>query len=616
MVCGTKHGEIDDGDFRGPQAVRTPSHCAHRPLASLQVQLSNWAPGLQRILQYDRSWLRGDLIAGVTVAAYLIPQVMAYSEVAGLPPVAGLWTVLGAMTIYAFLGSSRHLSVGPETTTSLMTAVAVGPLAAGDPARFAVLAGALALIVGLICFIGWVTRVGFIADLLSKPVLIGYLAGVAVLMIVGQLDALIGVELSGERTVELIVEFATNLGETHLPTLILGLGVLAALFGGTRLFPKAPVPLLAILGAAAAVALLDLGSNGVDLVGAIPAGLPTPQLPLIGWDDFSTLLLPAAGVTMVAFTDNALTGRAFATKGGYRIDSSQELLALGGANIAAGLAQGFPVSSSGSRTVIGMSLGAQSQLFSLVAVVMVALTLLFLRPVLATFPEVALAAVVIWAAFKLVDMAELRRIGSFRKSELMLSLATAAGVVVFGILNGVGVAVSLSIVDLLRRTARPHDGILGYVPDVAGMHDIDDYPDARQVPGLIVYRYDAPLFFANADNFKERALASLDQAEGEVEWFLLNFEANVQIDLTAIDALAELHDELAEMGITLAVARVKFEMLDELEKAGLVDRIGKDHVFATLPTAVAAYIDSYTSRHGGPPPGVVAPTPPTPPIGG
>lgn len=566
------------------------------------------------MLQYDRSWLRGDLVAGVTVAAYLIPQVMAYAEVAGLPAVAGLWTVIGAMTIYAVLGSSRHVSVGPETTAALMTAVTVGPLAGGDPVRFAALAATLAMIVGVLCLIGWVGRLGFIADLLSKPVLVGYLAGVALLMIVGQLGTLLGVDLAGETTFATLRSFGESLGNVHVPTLITGVVVLAALFVGTSKFPRIPVPLVVIVAAAALVAILELGENGLKLVGEIPAGLPVPKLPMIGWSDVRDLLLPALGVTMVAFTDNALTGRAFATKGRYKVDANQELLALGGANLAAGLVQGFPVTSSGSRTVIGFSLGARSQMFSLVAVGVVIVTLLAFRPVLAAFPEVALGAVVVWAALKLIDIPEMRRIGAFRRSELFLSLATTVGVLVFGILNGVIVAISLSILDLLRRTARPHDGILGYVPGVAGMHDIDDYPEARQMPGLVVYRYDAPLFFANAEDFKTRALASLDEADGEVEWFLLNFEANVQIDLTAIDALDELHDELELRGIVLAIARVKYEMYVELDRVGFVERIGSDHVFATLPTAVIGYVGAYTDKHGRPPPGVVAPEPPESPV--
>jgi high affinity sulfate transporter 1 len=571
-------------------------------------------PGLDRLAHYERPWLRGDLVAGVTVAAYLIPQVMAYAEVAGLPAVTGLWAVLGSMTVYAFIGSSRQLSVGPESTTALMTAAAVGPLAAGDPARYAALAAALGLVVAALCLVAWIGRLGFLADLLSKPVLVGYLAGVAVIMIAGQLEEFGGMTLEGDTPPATILSFVTNLGEAHGPTIALASVALVLLFVGSRLFPTAPVPLIVILLAAGVVAVFDLGSDGLALVGEVPPGLPALQVPDVTRADLTALVLPALGVTVVAYTDNALTGRAFATRGGYRVDANQELLALGGANAAAGIMQGFPVSSSGSRTVIGDSLGSRSQLYSLVAVAVVVLTLLFLGPLLATFPQAALAAVVIWAAVKLVDVPELRRIGRFRRSELVLALSTTAAVLVVDILYGVLVALGLSIVDLLHRVARPHDGVLGYVPGVAGMHDIDDHPAARQMPGLVVYRYDAPLFFANAEDFKSRALASLDEAEGPVEWFLLNFEANVQIDLTSIDALDEIRAELEDRGIKLALARVKHEMHEELERAGLVEAIGANLIFATLPTAVVAYVAAYTAEHGEPPPGVVPPDPPAQPI--
>jgi high affinity sulfate transporter 1 len=573
---------------------------------------TNLAPGVRRLRHYERSWLRGDLIAGVTVAAYLIPQVMAYAEVAGVPTVAGLWAVVGAMSVYALIGSSPQLSVGPESTTALMTAATIGPLAASDPERYAALAAALALIVAVVALAAWVARLGFLADLFSKPVLVGYLAGVAVIMIAGQLDTFSGVATEGDGPLEEIWSFVTHIGEAHWPTLLMSIGVLVFLFVGSALLPRAPVPLIAILLSAVIVALFDLGSEGLELVGSIPSGLPTPRVPDVGLADLTSLLLPAIGVTVVAYTDNALEGRAFASRNRYDIDANQELLALAGANAASGMIQGFPVSSSGSRTVIGDSLGSRSQLYSLVVVAVVIVTLLFLGPVLESFPRAALAAVVMWAAVKLVDVGELRRIARFRRSEFVLAVATTVAVLVVDILYGVLVAIALSLLDLLRRVARPHDGVLGYVEGMAGMHDVDDYPGARQIPGLVVYRYDSPLFFANAEDFKDRALRSVEDHQ-PVEWMLLNFEANVQIDLTSIDALVELHDELEQRGVALALARVKREMFRQLERAGFIERIGAEMVFATLPTAVVAYVDHYTEVHGAPPPGVSPPQPPEAP---
>ena len=569
--------------------------------------VARWMPSLDRIAHYDRVWGRGDVWAGVTVAAYLLPQVMAYAEVAGLPAVTGLWAVIGAALVYAVFGASRQLSVGPESTTALMTAVAVGPLAAGDPGRYAALAAALAIVVGLLCLAGRVVGFGAVAELLSKPVLVGYMSGIAVLMILSQLTHLTGVPTSGESFAAEVASFAQNLSLVHAPTLSLAAAVLGFLLLVAWRFPRAPTPLLGMLLATAAVAVFGLQARGIEVIGNIPAGLPTPVIPHVGMDDLTALLLPAIGIAVVGYSDNVLTARIFATRNKYSVDANQELLALGAANVAAGLVQGFPVSSSGSRTVIGDALGSRSQVFSLVAVGWVVVTLLFLRPVLALFPTAALGAVVVYAALRLVDVGEFRRLAGFRRSEFILALATTGGVLTFGVLNGVLVAVGLSVADLLRRVARPHDGILGYVPGIAGMHDVDDYPQARLVPGLVVYRYDAPLIFANAADFRARALRAVDTAQGPVEWFVLNTEANVDVDVTALDALDELREELTQRGIIFALARVKQDLRADLALTGFLDRLGPERVYMTLPTAVTAYVQWYTARHGTPPPGFESP---------
>lgn len=547
--------------------------------------------GLAVLRHYRRGWLRADVLAGVTVAAYLVPQVMAYAEVAGLAPVAGLWAITGSLLVYAVLGSSRQLSVGPESTTALMTAVAIAPLAAGDPARYAALAAALALVVGGICVLGWVARLGVLADLLSRPVLVGYMAGIAVIMIVSQLGKIGRVSVHGESVLGDLGSFAGQLGRVHLPTLLLAAGVLAFLLIATRLFPRLPVPLLGVLVATAVTAVFSLREHGIQVVGAIPAGFPVPALPAVSAGDLSALLLPAIGVAIVGYNDNVLTGRAFAARASGRIDANTELLALGVANAASGLLRGFPVSSSGSRTAIGDALGSRTQLHSLVALAAVVLVLLVGRPVLALFPAAALGALVIYAALRLIELSEFRRIAAFRRSELVLALATTVAVLLLGVLYGILAAIALSILDLLRRVARPHDGILGFVPDLAGMHDIDDFPNATTVPGLVVYRYDAPLCFANADNFRHRALAAVESSAQPVRWFVLNAEANVEVDITAVDTLDDLRTELDRRGITFALARVKQDLRADLQAAGLIGRVGEDLIFPTLPTAVRAYRD-------------------------
>jgi SulP family sulfate permease len=585
-------------------------------------------PGLSQFRDYRRGWLRGDILAGLTVAAYLIPQVMAYAEVAGLPPVVGLWAIIGPLAVYALLGSSRQLSIGPESTSALMTAVVLMPIAAGDPVRYAALASTLALLVGALCLLGRLAGLGFLADLLSKPVLVGYMAGVAVIMISGQLGKITGVEVDGDEFAPQIASFLSRLDQLHWPTVILATALVVLLFTLHQLVPRLPGPLITVALATAAVALFSLQDYGILVVGTVPAGLPTPAIPSLSIADLLLLIVPAIGVSFVAYTDNVLTARAFALKAGQRIDANQEWTALAGANISASLFHGFPVSSSGSRTALGAALGSRTQLYSLVALLMVLSTLVVAGPLLAGFPKAALGALVIFAAVRLIDVGELRRFGRFRRSELLLAVTTTIAVLGVGVLYGVLAAVALSVIDLLRRLGHPHDGILGYVPGIAGMHDVDDYPLARQVPGLVVYRYDSPLYFANAEDFRERALKALDDAEDNVkrtgepggqphpiEWFVLNAEANVEIDITSADALDQLCNELHERGFTFAMARVKQDLRHDLVRAGLVDRVGADLIFPTLPTAVAAYLDWCYERHGALPPGVRGITPPADPMG-
>ncbi len=546
-------------------------------------------PGLKKLRSYRRGWLRGDVLAGLTVAAYLIPQCMAYGELAGVEPVAGLWAILPPMVIYALFGSSPQLSIGPESSTAVMTAVAIAPLAAARSDTYISLAALLAIIMGLVCIVGYFARLGFLADLLSKPVLIGYMAGIALIMIGGQLGKITKVEIESNNFFGQIGEFISQLELAHNPTLILSIAVIVFLFTLQRRFPSAPIPLIAVLLSTAAVALFKLDARGVAVVGAIPAGLPQLAIPQVSLGDLGTLVASAVGISIVGYSDNVLTARAFANRNNYKIDADQELLALGVANFGNGLLQGFPISSSGSRTVIGDSLGSKSQLYSLVAMVAVIIVLLFFRPILALFPKAALGAIVIYAATRLIEVGEFIRLYRFRPSEFILAIATTIAVLATDILVGVGIAVSLSVIELFSRVARSHDAVLGRVPDLAGLHDIDDWSNAKTIPGLVIYRYDAPLCFANAENFKERSLEAIEAEKNPVEWLLLNMEANVEIDITAIDMLSELRDELTAKNITFAMARVKQDLYLDLERAGFLKDLTAEHIYPTLPTAIAAF---------------------------
>jgi SulP family sulfate permease len=542
-----------------------------------------WAPGLAVLRSYDRTWLRGDLIAGVTVAAYLVPQVMAYAEIVGLPAVTGLWATLAPLAVYALLGSSRQLSMGPESTTALMTAAGIAALVGEvGVARRTEVAALLALAVGLVCLVGHLARLGFLANLLSSPVLTGYMAGIAVLMIVSQYSTLTGLQISGDTPWQETVSLVSQLGAVHLPTLALGLAVVALLFVLRRWAPGWPGPLLVMLLAAAVVWAAGLSSDGIALIGQVPSDSPVASVPDPTGVDLLRLVPAALGIAVVGYGDVILTGRSFAARHSQRIDATQELLALGAANLANGLLAGFPVSSSASRTVIGDSAGSRTQLHSLVAAAAVLGSIYVFAPVLAAFPVAALGGVVVYAAIRLINVPELRRIARFRRSELVLALITFVAVLATGLLTGVGIAVGL-----------------------------EDYPRATQVPGLVVYRYDSPLFFANADDFLTRAMAAVRAARPEPLWFVLNAEANVEVDLTAVDTLEQLRATLTDAGVVFAMARVKLDVREQLDAAGFVDRVGDDRIFATLPTAVEGFAQWYAETTGVRPAGL--PAPPTTP---
>jgi sulfate permease, SulP family len=404
-----------------------------------------------------------------------------------------------------------------------------------------------------------------------------------------------GVPVTGQTFIAQAVSFARSISEIRPATAALAAAALGFLLLVRWQWPRAPGPLLAMLLATAAVAAFGLSGRGIGVVGAIPAGLPVPRLPDVHPHDLRELLLPAFSVLIVGFSDDVLTARSFARRG-EEIRPNQELLALCAANVGSSLLRGFPVSSSATRTSIGIAAGSRTQLYSLTAAASALAVLLFLRPVLSRFPTAALGAIVIYAAIRLIDVTAFRRLLAFRRGEFLIAASACAGGLAFNILYGVLVAIGLSVADLLVRVARPHDAILGRVPGVPGMHDVDDYPDAQTIPGLVVYRYDAPLFFANAADFRHRALAAADRHPGPVRWFVLNVEANVEVDFTALEAMDAVRDELARRGAVFALARVKQDLLGRLNSFGLTEKIGAERLFPTLPTAVQAY-ESWARQH-------------------
>lgn len=548
------------------------------------------APGWQVLRHYDRENLRGDLAGGLTVTAYLVPQVMAYSALAGMPPTSGLWVVIPAFVIYAFMGSSRLLSIGPESSTALLTATALAPLAGGQPLRYAALAGMLALIVGALALLAAVLRLGFIGDLLGKPILIGYMAGVGVLMISSQILTLTGTAGTPETFVQ---ELRAMLDQVTLTSVdwasvaLAGVVVVALLIFNNR-YPRIPWPLISVAGAALVTAVVPNARETLPTVGAIATSGPSLGMPAISGDDLGLLMLPAIGILVVGYTDNLLTGRMLAIGTGHRIHKNQEFVALGVTNVGSAFVGGYPVSSSASRSVIARASGARTQMYSLIAAALVLAILLGLGFVLESFPLAALSGLIIYAALKLIDINEFTRLWKFRRREFALALVATVGVLAFGILVGIGIAVAVSVIDMLSRVARPHAAVLGTVSEVPGWHSIIDYPNAQQEPHLLVFRYDSPLFFANAEDFLRRARAALAD-HPDTRWLLLNVEAVSEVDITGLDSLDELRGDCEAAGVRLGLVRVKSELLKDLENHGVLAAIGPKYVFQTMPTAVDAY---------------------------
>ncbi|MET0158664.1 MAG: sulfate permease [Acidimicrobiales bacterium] len=540
-----------------------------------------YVPGLRAVRTYERSWLSADVVAGLVLAAILVPQGMAYAELAGLPPVTGLYTTVACLIGYAVFGPSRVLVLGPDSSISPLILAAITPLLVGsDPAAAIALAGMLAVIVGLIEIGLGLGKLGFVADLLSTEVQVGYMNGLGITIIVGQLPKLFGFSTDADSFFEELQAFVSGLDQTDATTLVVGLCVLVVLLVLPRFTTRVPAVLVAVVGATVVSAVLDLAANGVDTVGALPQGVPSPEFPWTSASDLGPLLVAAAGITLVSLTDTIATATSFAARRGDEVEPNQEMIGMGAANITAGFFQGFAVSTSGSRTAVAEQSGARSQLTGVVGAGLVVVLLLFLNSLLADLPQTALAAVVIGAALSLMDLRILRRYFRVRKSALTLSLVATGGVVVFGVLQGIVVAIVLAILMFFRRNWWPHGAVLGQVPGLRGWHDVDGHDDAVQIPGVVVYRWEAPLFFANAGAFRQqvRHLAR----EHEPTWIVLQCEAITDIDVTAADMLRQLDDELNAQGIHLAFAELRSRLQEQALRYGLMETLDRDHFYPTL----------------------------------
>ncbi|MEO6790286.1 MAG: sulfate permease [Ornithinibacter sp.] len=562
--------------------------------------LADLAPGIGVLQAYRREWLRPDLVAGLTVGAMLIPQSMAYAELAGMPPEYGFYAVLGPLVVYTLFGTSRHLGVGPEPGTAILAATGVGAIAGGDLARYVVLMAALALVVGVIAVIGALARLGFIASVFSKPVLVGYITGVGLTLLSSQIGAFTGIAIDADRFFPRVVELFTEVGDIAPATLAVGTASLVIVLVLRRRVPRAPGALVAVALATLVVWLMPGGAPVTPLVWTIPQGLPTLGLPTVTLEDIWRLLPVAAGIVLVGFSDNVLTARSIASRLGYRVDPNRELLALGLTNLASGVSQGFPVSSSASRTAVPASLGSRTQLVSLVAGSVVLATLLALSPLLGQIPRATLAAVIISAAIAIIDVPGYRALWRVSREEAVLAVAAALGVIVFNVLVGVLLAVSLSIIVALGRIARPHDAVLGDRPELDGWVEVDAHPSARTEPGLLVYRFDAPLFFLNTERFRTRVLDALEANPGSEEWLVLDFEGVGALDASALDGLADLVEQLGRTGISqVAVARANESVVRRLRRVDLVEPAGALRVYPTINAAVRAFRGRREQHHPG-----------------
>ena len=554
--------------------------------------LGRAVPGLTLVRTYRRGWLGNDLVAGLVVTTLLVPQGMAYAELAGLPPITGLYTTVMALLAYATFGPSRVLVLGPDSSLGPMIAAAVLPLVAaeGDPQRAVAYASMLALMVGAITLLAGVFRLGFVADLLSRPTQIGYMNGLALTILVGQLPKLFGFSVDADTLAGEMVGFVEHLvdGATLAPALAVGLASLAVILGCQRLVPRLPGVLVAVVLAIGAASVFDLVGRGVDVVGPMPQGFPPFTVPHIPLGDLTVLFAGALGISLVALTDTISTASVFAARRGEEVDGDREMIGIGAASIAAGLFQGFPVSTSGSRTAVAAQNGGKTQVTGLVGAAAIVVMLLVTPGLLANLPQPALAAVVIAASLSLADVASMRRLRRQRASDFWLAIVAFLGVAFLGVLPGIAVAIGLSIANVFRRAWWPHQAVLGRVEGMAGYHDTTFHPTVQHLPGLVIYRFDAPLFFANARAFRDQ-VRHLADSTPRPTWIVVAAEPVTDVDTTAADMLVDLDAELDGKGVSLAFAELKDPVRRRFERYRLTGAIEPRHIFATLGEAVDAY---------------------------
>jgi len=562
------------------------------PVGPVSGGWRRWVPGVDVIRSYQGAWLRSDLSAGLVLTALLVPQGMAYAELAGLPPVTGLYTTAIGLFAYALFGPSRILVLGPDSSLAPIIAAVVLPLVIGDSPQEAVAyAAVLALMTGVISVAAGLLRLGAITDLLSMPVRIGYLNGIAVIVLISQLPKLFGFSVEAEGAVDAFRAFLDGLasGLTNWAALLTGLVGLAVMIVSRRWFPRFPGVLVAVVGAIVVVTVLGLADE-MPVVGSLPSGFPAPSLPRVALDDLGPLLAGAFAIALVSFADTASLSRSFSARIGQRVDPNQEVAALGVANLSVGFFQGFPISASSSRTSVADLVGSKTQLTGVIGGVAIIVLLVFVNDLFANLPSSILAAVVIVASFALFDLKTVRWLARVRRSDFALSAVAMLAVVVIGILEGLAIAVVLSIAVFVWRTWRPYSATLGRVEGRKGYHDVERHPDAARVPGLVLFRFDAPLFFANASYFEDQVELAIEDEPTPTRRFVVAAEPMTDVDSTGAEALTRVLDTLDRKGIEFGFAELKGPTKDRLGKYGLYNRIGSDRFYPTIGAAVSDYV--------------------------
>jgi high affinity sulfate transporter 1 len=563
--------------------------------AGEQSGFTRWLPGLRILRQYQPEWLKHDIVAGLVLATMLVPVGIAYAVASGVPGIYGLYATIIPLLAYALVGPSRILVLGPDSSLAAVILAVVLPLSGGDPLRAIALASAMAIVSGAVCIGAGLIRLGFVTELLSKPIRYGYMNGIALTVLLSQVPKLLGFSVESHGPLRDLWSITNGVigGRVNWTAFLIGAGALATIFALKR-SKVVPGLLVAVAGATTIVGIFELSkSAGVSVLGPLPQGLPSFDIPWINVADFTAVLSGGLAVALISFADTSVLSRAYAARTRTYVDPNQELVGLGAANLAAGLFQGFPISSSSSRTPVAEAAGAKTQLTGVVGAVVVALLIVAAPNLLQNLPTSALAAVVIASAIGLIEVQDLIRIYKIQRWEFWLSMLCFAGVAVFGAIPGIALAVIIAVMEFLWDGWRPHSAILGRAEGVSGYHDISRYPQARLIPGLVLFRWDAPLFFANAELFQARVIEAAENSPTPVHWVVVTAEPMTSVDVTAADVLSELEKTLKEAGIKLSFAELKDPVKDKLKRFGLFTQFGEQSFYPTIGAAVGAYLTSH-----------------------